>query len=112
MTFQEMGRLADIMKRSGGTPNKLLADRQEKIAIPVATLFIILFGAPLATSTKRGGTAYGIGVALISTILYMLLFRISNAFGETGTLDPFLAAWLPNLVFLGAGAFFMARVRT
>jgi len=112
MTYDEMGRLAEIMTRSGGQPHKLLVDRQEKLAIPVATLVIILFGAPLATSTKRGGTAYGIGIALLSTILYMLLFRISGAFGETGTLEPFVAAWLPNLLFLGAGIVFMTRVRT
>ncbi len=112
MTFQEMGRLADIMERSGNEPHKLRVDRQEKLAIPVATLVIILFGAPLATNTKRGGTAYGIGVALISTILYMLLFRISGAFGETGALDFMVAAWLPNLLFFGAGMFFLLRVRT
>lgn len=112
MTYKEMGRLADVMIRSGGQPHKLLVDRQEKMAIPVATLVIILFGAPLATSTKRGGTAYGIGIALLSTILYMLLFRISGAFGEAGALEPFLAAWLPNFLFLGAGVFFMIRVRT
>jgi lipopolysaccharide export system permease protein len=112
MTRAEMGRLADIIERSGGSPTKLRVDREEKIAIPVATLVIILFGAPLATSTKRGGTAYGIGVALLSTILYMLLFRISGAVGETGALDPFSAAWLPNLLFLGAGVVFLVRVRT
>lgn len=112
MTYKEMGRLADIMMRSGNEPHKLLVDRQEKLAIPVATLVIILFGAPLATNTKRGGTAYGIGVALISTILYMLLFRISGAVGETGALEPMVAAWLPNFLFLGAGLIFLARVRT
>ena len=112
MTYSEMGRLADIILRSGGSPTKLLVDQQEKLAIPVATLVIILFGAPLATSTKRGGTAYGIGVALLSTILYILLLRISGAIGETGALNPATAAWLPNLVFLGAGLIFLGRVRT
>lgn len=112
MTYREMGRLADIMIRSGNQPHKLLVDRQEKLAIPVATLVIILFGAPLATSTKRGGTAYGIGVALLSTILYLLLFRLAGAFGETGSLDPLWAAWIPNVVFLGAGIVLMTRVRT
>jgi lipopolysaccharide export system permease protein len=112
MTRAEMGRLADIIDRSGGSPTKLRVDREEKIAIPVATLVIILFGAPLATSTKRGGTAYGIGVALLSTILYMLLFRISGAVGETGALDPISAAWSPNVLFLGAGVIFLVRVRT
>ena len=112
MTRAEMGRLADIIERSGGTPHKLRVDREEKIAIPVATLIIILFGAPLATSTKRGGTAFGIGMALLSTIFYMLLFRVSGAVGETGSIDPFTAAWLPNLIFLGGGLIFLVRVRT
>jgi lipopolysaccharide export system permease protein len=112
MTRAEMGRLADIIERSGGTPNKLRVDREEKIAIPVATLIIIIFGAPLATSTKRGGPAFGIGMALLSTILYMLLFRISGAVGETGGLGPFTAAWLPNLLFLAGGLIMLSRVRT
>jgi lipopolysaccharide export system permease protein len=112
MTRAEMGRLADIIERSGGTPHKLRVDREEKIAIPVATLIIILFGAPLATSTKRGGTAFGIGMALLSTIFYMLLFRVSGAVGETGAIDPFTAAWLPNFIFLGGGLIFLVRVRT
>ena len=112
MTYGEMGRLADVMIRSGGDPAKLLVDRQEKLAIPVATLVIILFGAPLATSSKRSGPAYGIGVALLSTILYILLFRVSGAVGETGAISPFIAAWFPNLLFLGAGLIFMVRVRT
>lgn len=112
MTRAEMGRLADIIERSGGSPNKLRVDREEKIAIPVATLIIIIFGAPLATSTKRGGPAFGIGMALLSTILYMLLFRISGAVGETGGLDPFTSAWLPNLLFLAGGLIMLSRVRT
>lgn len=112
MDRAEMGRLADIIERSGGEPHKLRVDREEKIAVPVATLVIILFGAPLATSTKRGGTAFGIGLALLSTILYMLLFRISGAVGETGAMDPFTSAWLPNYLFLAAGLISLSRVRT
>lgn len=112
MTRAEMGRLADIIERSGGSARKLRVDREEKIAIPVATLIIIIFGAPLATSTKRGGPAFGIGMALLSTIFYMLIFRISGAVGETGGMAPFTAAWLPNLVFLAGGLFMLSRVRT
>jgi lipopolysaccharide export system permease protein len=112
MTFREMGRFADILRRSGNTPYELLVDRQGKLAIPVATLVIILFGAPLATTTKRGGTAFGIGLALMSTILYLLLFRVSSAIGDTGAISPYMAAWLPNALFLGTGLFFLSRVRT
>ena len=112
MTYAEQGRLAQIIERSGGQPRKLRVSREQKIAIPVATLIIILFGTPLATSPKRGGTAYGIGVSLGTTMLYLLFFKVAAGFGAGGTLSPFWAAWLPNFIFLAMGLVLMSRVRT
>lgn len=112
MTYAEIERLASAMERSGGTPYELRVKQEQKIAIPLATFIIILFGAPLATSSRRGGAAYGIGVALGTTILYMALLRVSQGFGYSGAIEPLYAAWLPNALFLVAGVILMARVRT
>ena len=112
MTYEELGRQADAIYRSGGDPNELLVKREQKLSIPAATLIIILFGAPLATTAKRGGAAFGIGASLGSTILYMVLLRVCGAIGASGGLPPFWAAWLPNFLFLGAAVVLMARVRT
>ncbi len=112
MTYAELGRFGERLTRSGGTAGRTFTKREQRLAIPVATLVIILFGAPLATSSKRGGTAYGIGLSLLTTILYLMIFRITGAFGYAETLDPRTAAWLPNGIFLAAGAFLLARVRT
>jgi len=112
MTYKEMSRLADIIQRSGGQPHKLLVKKEQKLAIPIATLIIILFGTPLATSSKRGGTAYGVGVSLGSTLLYLLLLKVSAGFGASGAIGPYWAAWLPNLLFLAVGLVLLARVRT
>jgi lipopolysaccharide export system permease protein len=112
MTYAEIDRLAEIIERTGGNAKELLVKREQKISIPVATLVIILFGAPLATSSKRGGAAYGIGVALATVIVYMALLRVSGALGEAGALEPLVAAWLPNGFFLGAAMVALVRVRT
>jgi lipopolysaccharide export system permease protein len=112
MRYAELGRFIDIMQRSGAEPLKLMVERAQKIAIPVATLIIILFAAPLANTTSRGGPAYGIGISLGITILYLMLFRLSAAAGATGTLPTTLAAWLPNFLFLAAAAVLITRVRT
>lgn len=112
MTYKELGKMADMVRRSGGDPTELLVAREEKMAIPVATLVIILFGLPLATSVKRGGASYGIGISLASTILYLVLMRISSAVGESGALPPLAAAWLPNTLFLVAALVLFKRVRT
>ena len=112
MTYRELGRLARVIEQSGGQANKLLVKREQKISLPVATLIIILFGTPLATSAHRGGPAYGIGVALGSTMLYLLLLKISAGFGAGNALPPLWAAWLPNIIFLAVGLVLLKRVRT
>jgi lipopolysaccharide export system permease protein len=112
MTYREIERQASIIERSGGDANRLLVKREEKIAIPVATLVIILFGAPLATSSKRGGTAFGVGISLGIVMLYMILFKISGALGEAGALPPLPAAWAPNVLFFVGALFLLRRVRT
>ena len=112
MTYQEVDRLARIIERSGGDPAELLVKREQKFSIPVATLVVILFGVPLATSSGRGGTAYGIGVSLGTTILYLLLFKVAGALGQAGTMPPLTAAWLPNVLFFGTALILLRRVRT
>lgn len=112
MRFAEMGRYVEAVRRAGGDPKGLEVERQQKLALPLAALIIALFGAPLATSSRRGGAVYGIGVSLAVTLVYLLLFRVGRALGGAGTLDPSLAAWMPNLLFGAAAAALLARVRT
>ncbi|HEX2187658.1 MAG TPA: LptF/LptG family permease [Longimicrobiaceae bacterium] len=112
MRYAEMSRFIRAIESSGGDPRPLVVERAQKIALPLAVFVIVLFGAPLATSSQRGGTAYGVGISLIITIVYLLLFRVMRALGESGAVEPVLAAWIPNLLFLVAGLFLLARVRT
>ncbi len=112
MTYEELGRQAAAVYRSGGDPKKLLVEREQKLAIPAATLVIMLFGAPLATTVKKGGAAFGVGVSLGSTLVYILLLRLFGAIGIAGGLPPVWAAWTPNLIFLTVGVVLLARVRT
>lgn len=112
MRYAELGRFIETLERSGARPREMVVDRAQKIAIPMATMVIILFGAPLANSSARGGAAYGIGISLGITVFYMVLFRVTGAAGTAGWIDPTLAAWAPNALFAIAALWLIARVRT
>ena len=43
---------------------------------------------------------------------FFAYFLFPSLKGVSPIFNPFTAAWLPNLLFLGAGLFFMKRVRT
>ncbi len=112
MSYRELGEYIEIQRRSGQEPRKLMVERMQKLAIPVATLIIILFGAPLANTSARGGPAYGIGISLGITIVYLMLFKVTQAMGWTGVFTPFWAAWAPNALFAMAAIVGLFRVKT
>jgi lipopolysaccharide export system permease protein len=112
MTYAEIERLSDIIERTGGDATEYLVRRGQLLSVPVATLIIILFGAPLATSSKRGGTAFGIGVSLVTVIVFTMMLKLGGALGEAGAITPWSAAWIPNVLFFGAALLLLAKVRT
>ncbi len=112
MRYSELSRFIAALERSGGDANELKVERALKIAIPITCLIIAIFGAPLATSTQRGGAAYGIGISLATTVLFLMLIQITKAVGGGGVIPPTLAAWTPNVLFGVLGVALLARVRT
>jgi lipopolysaccharide export system permease protein len=112
MRYAELGRYIRAMERSGSDVNSIKVDRALKIAIPVTCIIIAMFGAPLATSTQRGGAAWGIGLSLGVTITFLILIQVTRAIGAEALLNPNLAAWVPNTVFALGGMILLAKVRT
>jgi lipopolysaccharide export system permease protein len=112
MRYTELTRFIVALERSGGDANVLRVERALKIAIPMTCLIIALFGAPLATSTQRGGAAFGVGISLATTIVFLMMIQLTKAVGGKGIINPDVAAWIPNMVFAVVGLFLLARVRT
>jgi len=104
MDYAELGHFIEALERSGENPRKEMVQRALKIAFPFTCFIIVLFGAPLANSTRRGGAALSIGLALATTIVFLTLIG--------GVLPPVAAAWFPNAIFFFAGLGLMARVKT
>jgi lipopolysaccharide export system permease protein len=112
MRYRELTRLITALERSGVDANLLRVERALKLAIPVTCIIIALFGAPLATSTQRGGAAYGIGISLATTITFLMMIQLTKAIGGKGLIPPDAAAWVPSVIFGFMGLVLMARVRT
>lgn len=112
MNFRELGRFIRAMQRSGADVNVLKVEQMLKIVIPITSVIILLFAASLATSTQRGGAAYGVGLALGTTVIFIFLVQLTKGLGGNGLIPPEIAAWTPSIVFGVIGAILFARVRT
>jgi lipopolysaccharide export LptBFGC system permease protein LptF len=112
MGFRQLGEFIRQMERSGTDVNKFRTARMLKLAIPATCLIIMLFGAPLATTTQRGGPALGVGISLATTVVFLMLVQMTLAVGEKGIVLPELAAWIPCAVFGTLGTVLLVKVRT
>lgn len=112
MRYGELSRYIGWLERSGGDARKLRVDLALKIAIPFTCIIIAVFAAPLAVTAPRAGGAFGIGVSLATTVVFLTLIQLSKAVGAGGLLPPTLAAWTPNILFGAAGLWLVKRTPT
>ncbi|HJR41006.1 MAG TPA: LptF/LptG family permease [Gemmatimonadaceae bacterium] len=112
MRFGQLSRFIQALERSGADVNELKVELMLKIAVPITCIIIAIFGAPLATSTQRGGAAYGVAVSLATTVIFLTSIQLTKAVGEGGLLPPYFAAWVPNMLFGVIGVVLLSRART
>lgn len=112
MSSQELLNRLKELEASAFDPRELMRLRTEwylKFSIPFASFFSILIAAPLGLQAVRQTGRYGgVAVAIVLVFIYYVLLSLSRSLGRVGTLDPWLAAWMPNIVFGGLGSFLLS----
>lgn len=88
---------------------KLRVDLHDKLAVPFASLVIVLIAAPLAVRSGRGGTLLGMGTAIAVSLVFYGTHALLLALGKGGWLPPAAAAWGANLIFGGLGIWLLRR---
>ena len=111
MQYGELSEFIAGQVAAGQDVSRWLVDYHAKLAFPFASVIMVLFGVPFATSRPRTGTALGFGIAVAVTFIYLAFMKISQVFGYNGDLNPLLTAWLANLIFLAAAVVNLVRVQ-
>ncbi len=88
---------------------RLQAEFHERIVVACAPLVLILMGIPLGLQAQRSGKGAGFALALAVFLVYYVLLSFAGTLADKGLLPAALILWLPNLVFLGGGSFFLYR---
>ena len=102
-------RLAQDIKfrKATGQGGPDLAGRElvlgSKYAYPFASFIAVLIAVPLAVRYGKKGRTLGIALAILILFVYYVMGAVAAAFGKNGALDPYLAAWLPNVIMAVAG---------
>ena len=85
--------------RGSETVKELEMENAHRTSTPVAVVLLTLIGAILACRKIRGGSGVHLATGIIICAVFILADRFSTIFSTKGDLDPYLAAWIPNIIF-------------
>ncbi len=80
--------------------NEFKVERYKRDATPVSVLILTMIGAIIASRRTRGGLGLHLAMGFIIGTLFFGMNTFSAVFSTNANLDPIIAAWLPNAVFL------------
>ena len=81
-------------------PYRELTELHSRISLPFSNLVMIIIAFSIMLVVGKKGKMESIGIALsIGFIYYGIAIPIILAIGRDGTIQPWLAAWLANIIF-------------
>jgi lipopolysaccharide export system permease protein len=106
MDMVELNRYIEDIKLRGETNvNTYLLEKYQRTAFPLSTFILTLIGVSLASRKSKGGTGLKMGLGFLISFLYIFFMQIAAQFSIKGGLSPFIAAWIPNLIFMVIAVF-------
>ena len=100
--------IAKEKMRQSESLSTLLVERYNRDAVPFSVLILTIIGVSLASRKVRGGSGMHLAIGIILCVVYILFSRISVVFATKGSFSPWLAAWIPNIIY-GFIAFYLYK---
>ncbi len=96
---------------SAKTHARIAVDMHSRLAMPWTCLIVTLFGVPYGVHTGRKGAFMGVIAALLTFFSFYLLMTFCQWLGKNQVVQPWLSAWMANIIFLLVGLRLMERAR-
>jgi lipopolysaccharide export system permease protein len=88
------------LRRKGVDTSENWVDLHLKLALPAASLVMMLVAVPLAVKgTRVTSFATSVGLGFVVGFSYFVVLAFARALGQSGALPPALAAWAANGLF-------------
>jgi len=106
--FALRSRIGDLRSKGINTTEHEV-DLQMKLALAVISPLMVLLAIPFCINHgRRSGLALSFALTMLIGFAYWVLLGFCVSLGKAGALEPWLAAWLPNMIVGFVGLYFFS----
>ena len=100
MTLDELNDFLAQQRRKGSDEVYLIeVERHARFSYPISTFILTLIGVAISSRKVRGGMGMHIGLGITLCFSYIMLGRVFEQIAISGSMEPWLGVWLPNIIF-------------
>ncbi|WP_417427817.1 LptF/LptG family permease [Halpernia sp.] len=86
-------------EKGNGNLNTYLNELYQRTSMPFSIIILTFLALSLSSQKKRGGLGANLAIGITLAFIFVFSFEALKVVSENKTLPPFLAMWLPNIVF-------------
>lgn len=106
MTIDELNDFLAQQRRKGSSSVYIIeVERHIRFSYPISTFILTLIGVAISSRKVRGGMGMHIGLGIALCFTYILLGRVFEQIAISGSMEPWICVWLPNIVFAIIGIY-------
>lgn len=99
MSMGELGAQIELQRERGMNSSSLEMEYHRKVAVPLASIVFVLLGASLSLIYGWKSRGTGIAISFIVVGAYQGFYVWMGSLGGGSVVAPWVAAWLPNILF-------------
>jgi len=100
MNLGELNRFIEEQKLQGAPDIDLyLIEKHRRFSFPFSAFILTLIGVSVSSKKVKGGIGMQLGIGLLISFSYIVFMQFSSQFAISGAFSPFIAVWIPNILF-------------
>jgi len=100
MNLGELNKFIKNQKMQGAADIDLyLLEKHRRFSFPFSAFILTLIGVSVSSKKVKGGIGMQLGIGLLISFAYIVFMQFSSQFAISGSFSPFIAVWIPNLLF-------------
>lgn len=100
------------LKKAGLPYNEPLSVYYKKFAFPFILFIAAFIAIGVTGKTRKNVLLISLSLSITAVVLFYVFQMITMVMAKTGVMNPFMGAWLPDIVFLFIAGFLLKYSRT